>query len=519
MDENPAAQPSAAGDPSRSTSYWIASTGTTAYPALAADIDVDVAVLGAGIAGLSAAWELAAAGRSVAVFDAGRIASDTTGFTTAKVSAQHTLIYAHLAKSMGAEGAALYARSQQEAVEHLVATVGELGIDCDLERAASYTYFVNRKRIDELQAEAAAARAAGLAASFVTETGLPYPVAGAVRVEEQAQFHPRKYLLALAAAAAERGVRIFEHTRAVGLHEGEPCRVDTESGHTVRAKDVVVATHYPVFDRALLFARMTTHRELVVAGRISADRDPGGMYITPAENTRSVRTAPAEDGGRMVIVTGESFTPGSAGSEGVAGRWDRLAEWTRLWFGVDEPSYRWAAQDNDTTDKVPFVGPFHARAKNVWVATGFGGWGMTNGIMAGRLLAGLIAGDAPDWAGIYDPRRFHPAREAASLAVAQAKVAGHFAGDRINALRHGGVDDIMPGQGAVVRVGASTSAVYRDDDGGLHALSARCTHLGCLVQFDDAEKHWACPCHGSRFGVDGAVLHGPATKPLAPRDV
>lgn len=507
------------GDLARSTSYWMDSTGTTDYPALAEDIEVDVVVVGAGIAGLSTAWELAQAGRSVAVLEADRIAADTTGFTTAKVSAQHTLIYAQLAKSLGADGAALYARSQQDAVEHLVETVVALGIDCDLERAAAYTYFVDASRVDELQAEATAARAAGLSASFVTETGLPFQVAGAVRVEDQAQFHPRRYLLALAAAAAGHGVRTYERTRVVALHEGEPCRVETESGHTVRAVHVVVATHYPVFDRALLFARMTPHRELVVAGEIPVERDPAGMYITPAEGTRSVRTAPAADGRRLVIVTGEAFTPGDAGPGGVTGRLERLAEWTHRWFGVDRPSYQWAAQDNDTTDKVPFVGRLHVASKNVWVATGFGGWGMTNGIMSGRLLAGHIAGTPPEWASIYDPRRFNPVREGVSMAGAQAKVARHFVGDRVDALRHGGVEDIEPGQGAVLRVGGAVRAVYRDPDGGLQSLSARCTHLGCLVQFDDAERCWACPCHGSRFDVDGSVLHGPATRPLPHRDL
>ncbi len=170
-----------------------------------------------------------------------------------------------------------------------------------------------------------AARAAGLPASFVTETGLPFPVAGAVRVEDQAQFHPRKYLLGLADDLMRRGGRIFERTRAVGLEEGDPCRVATEQGHTLTARDVVVATHYPVFDRALLFARLSPRRELVVAGPIPSERDPGGIYITPEENTRSVRTAPYRDGRRLLIVTGEHFTPGTAD---VTERFERLLRWT-----------------------------------------------------------------------------------------------------------------------------------------------------------------------------------------------
>ena len=213
------------------------------------------------------------------------------------MSAQHTLIYARLLDSVGADGARLYARSQQDAVDHVERTAQELSIDCDLERLPAFTYVESDAGVDAIRTEVEAARQAGLAASFVTGTGLPFGVAGAIRVEDQAQFHPRRYLLALAEAATQHGAALYERTRAVGLEEGEPCRVTTERGNVVTAGDVVVATHYPVFDRALLFARLVPHRELVVAAAIPAERDPGGMFISEEEGTRSVRTAPWMTGG------------------------------------------------------------------------------------------------------------------------------------------------------------------------------------------------------------------------------
>jgi glycine/D-amino acid oxidase-like deaminating enzyme/nitrite reductase/ring-hydroxylating ferredoxin subunit len=497
-------------------SYWMESTSATAYPALTRDIDVDVVVIGGGVAGLCTAWELTERGLRVALVEADRIAAGVTGYTTAKLSVLHTLIYDKVRTSFGADAARLYAESQQQAVERVAAVAARLAIDCELERVPAFTYVESPDGLDQLRAEADAAAEAGLAASFVTQTGLPFPVAGAVRMENQAQFHPRKYLLALAADLTRRGSQIFERTRATGLDEGDPCTVSTEGGQTITARQVVVATHYPVFDRALLFARLEPRRELVVAAAIPADRDPGGVYITPEQNTRSVRTAPYGDGRRLLIVTGEHFTPG-AGE--VTEHWERLIAWTHERFPGTDIAYRWATQDNTTTDRVPFIGLFHPGARNVYVATGFGGWGMSTGVLTGQLLAACITGSEPPWTGLYDPRRLNPAREAGSMVKLQAKVAGHFVGDRLRPSHVDTVDDVEPGTGAVVRVGGHQCAVYRDDSGDVHAVSARCTHLGCIVNFNEAEKAWECPCHGSRFGVDGSVLQGPANRPLERRDV
>ncbi|GAA2518401.1 FAD-dependent oxidoreductase [Streptomyces levis] len=498
-----------------SSSYWLDTAPDGRHPALAEDLDVDVAVIGAGIAGLCTAWELTRAGRSVAVLEAGRVAAGVTGHTTAKVTALHSLVYDKLRRTRGPEGARLYARSQSEAIERAAGIAAELGVDCDWEARDAYTYARDPGKVEELRAEARAAAEAGLPAEFVTETGLPFEVAGAVRVTGQAQFHPRKYLLALAADLVEGGGRIFEDTTVLGLDEGEPCRLSTATGATVRARDVVVATHYPIFDRALLFTRLTPKRELVVAGTVPADQDPGGMFITPDENTRSVRTAPYDGDRRLLIVTGEHFTPGTGDTRE---RLERLTAWATRHFPGLDVTHRWATQDNSPTDTVPMVGPLHPGARHTYVATGFGGWGMSGGMMAGRLLAAQITGEECAWSALYDPRRLKPAvREAPSFLKTQAKVAGHFVGDRLRPSPP--VESLPPGEGAVVRADGHRVAVYRDDDGALHAVSARCTHLGCLVDFNAAERAWECPCHGSRFDTDGKVIQGPATKPLERRDI
>ncbi|MBC7270423.1 MAG: FAD-dependent oxidoreductase [Streptomyces sp.] len=500
-------------------SYWLDTLppGDPAPPP-EGDLTVDVAVVGSDIAGLSTAWELARRGRGVAVLEADRIAAGVTGHTTAKLSAQHTLIYDRLRRTRGAEAARLYARSQTEAIRHAAGTADELGIDCDWEPATAWTYARDRGRVPELRAEAEAAREAGLPAEFVTETDLPFPVAGAVRVADQAQFHPRKYLLGLADGIRRLGGQVYEGTRVVALKEGEPCRLTTGEGTQITADAVVVATHYPVFDRALLFTRLSPRRELVVAAPVDAARAPEGMYITPEENTRSVRTAPLRDGERLLIVTGEHFTPGAGGD--TEERFEKLGRWAREHFGELTFSHRWATQDNDSTDSVPLVGPLHPGSRHVQVATGFGGWGLSGGIMAGRLICDHLTGRESAWSDLYDPRRIASVvREAPAFLKHQASVARHFVGDRLPATTRPSLDDLAPGDGAVLHLGGHRCAVHRDEDGTLRAVSATCTHLGCVVAFNRAEQAWECPCHGSRFAPDGSVVQGPAVRPLEQRDI
>ncbi|MDG4764547.1 FAD-dependent oxidoreductase [Solwaraspora sp. WMMD406] len=501
----------------RPTSYWMDSTSATAYPSLTESPRTEVALIGAGIAGICAAWEIARTGRQVVLLEADRVAAGTTGHTTAKLTAAHTGVYHHLRSTFGQDTARQYAQSQLDAVEHVATVSAELGIDCELERLPAYTYVTEPDQVGQIEAEVAAARESGLAASLVTETGLPFPVAAAIRVENQAQFHPRRFLLALVADLLRRGGQVFEHCRVTGLDEGDPHRLTTATGQTVTADHVVVATHYPIFDRAGLFARLSPHRELVVAAPIPAGQDPHGMYLTTEENTRSVRTAPYRDGQRLLIVTGESFTPGTGS---VTERWRRLADWTEARFAVRSPTYRWAAQDNDTTDRLPYIGQLRPGGERVWVATGFGGWGMSNGVLAGKLIAARIDGTPPSWSDLFDPRRLRPTAEAGTFLRANAEVAKHFVGDRLHRAGHADtLAQLPPGGGAIVRLDGARCAVHRDADGTLRAVSATCTHLGCLVAFNDAEQSWDCPCHGSRFAPDGTVLHGPATRPLEPRDL
>ncbi|MER5733514.1 FAD-dependent oxidoreductase [Streptomyces sp. NPDC002138] len=490
------------------------------FAPLSGTAQADAAVIGSGIVGLSTAWELARMGLSVVVLEADRLAGGVTGHTTGKVTALHTAVYDTLRTDHGQDTARRYAASQSAALRHIVDVAAELGIDCELEERPAFTYSRDPEGVAALRAEAEAARAAGLSASFVTATGLPFPVAGAVRVEDQAQFHPLKYLRGLVDDIVAHGGHIHEGTRVTALDDGDPCRLTTDSGATVTARHVVVATHHPVFDHALLTARLTQHRDLVIAGPLPAHLDPDGMYITEEGGKRSVRTAPLADGGRLLIVTGEAFTPGE-GHDTEAG-YARLQSWAEQHFPGVTITHRWAAQDNSVTDTLPLIGRLPGGGDHVYVATGFAGWGMTGGVLAATVIASLIGGEKDPWGGLYDPRRLGSAlRSAPELLKAQWDTGKHFVKDRLDTLgdgTNGPVRSLRPGEGTVIRAAGKPCAVHRDDRGGLHAVSAVCTHLGCLVAFNNAERTWECPCHGSRFGVDGEVLQGPALGPLEQLD-
>ena len=262
--------------PPDTTSYWIDSTPETSYPALEGDVAVDVAIVGDGIVGITAARQLKAEGGSVALLESKRALHGVTGFTTAKLTAGHNVLYTHIERHFGGEGARLYAEANQAAIEQVARTVAEERLDADFERARNFVYSEREDEVDTLRAEADACRRAGLPASFTRETGLPFPVAGAVALEEQAQFHPRKYLLPLLASIPGEGSHVFELTRVRDVDEGDPCLVRTERG-TLRARTVVVATHLPILDRGLFFARTHPRRSYVVAATVGPESSPPGM--------------------------------------------------------------------------------------------------------------------------------------------------------------------------------------------------------------------------------------------------
>jgi glycine/D-amino acid oxidase-like deaminating enzyme/nitrite reductase/ring-hydroxylating ferredoxin subunit len=499
---------------SQHRSVWLATADHPTFEPLRGDLDVDVAVVGAGITGLTTALLLQRNGASVAVIEAGRVGHGTTGHTTGKISSQHGLKYDELIKSAGEDRARMYADANEHAIRTIAGLVDEIGADCRFEHAPSYLYTTDEKEVSELEAEHEAAVRLGLPATLTTETDLPFPVLQALRFDGQAHFHAAAYTAALARTLSERGVQIVEQTRAVGVEEeGDRVTVKTEHGD-VRADQAVIATLLPFLDRGGFFAKARPKRAYGVAAVLRGDAVTG-MHMTAGSPTRSTR--PWVDGDRHgLIVVGEDHETGSA--DATPARYGALEEWTRSNFDVESFEYRWSAQDFIPADGMPYIGR-SPRTTRTFVATGFQKWGLTNGTVAAEILADLLDGRDHPWLQAFDATRIGDPSTIKDLAADNLKVGAHFVGDRLARLRAGSIDHLAPGQGGIVKADGQTVGAYRAPDGTVHAVSVDCTHMGCTVKWNSAETSWDCPCHGSRFDCDGAVLDGPAVRPLSQVEV
>ena len=495
------------------TSLWMdTAPGGDPVP-LDGDRTADVAILGGGLTGLTAGLLLARAGMEVALVEASRVAAGVTGYTTAKVTSLHGLVYDSLLSGFGEEGARAYGDANQAAIERIAGFVEE-GIDCDFRRKAAYTYAETSDGLGEIEAEVDAAIRLGLPASYATETTLPFPVAGAVRFADQAEFHPRRYALGLVELLRAEGARVFEGTRALGVSDGSPCRVRTDRG-TVTAHDVIVATHYPILDRGLLFARISPERSYVL-GVTASEPIPDGMFLSTESPSHSIRAHPVE-GGEMLLIGGESH---KVGQSETAERYRALEDWARERFEVSSVDYRWSAQDNMPVDGMPFVGRLTPLSSRLHVATGFHKWGMTNGTAAGMMLCDEVLGRPNPWARAFTPNRLKPLASAKKLVKENANAGWRFVADRAergSALE--APEELAPGEGRIARIAGRKMGAYRDDEGVVHAVSPVCTHLQCHVKWNSAERTWDCPCHGSRYSHEGRVLQGPAVRDLEYRRI
>lgn len=494
--------------PGRRISAWLDEARRPGRPRLTEDIEVDVAVIGGGIVGVATAFELHRTGARVALLEGRRLGDGTSGNSTAKVSSLHGLTYAQLVSDRGLDVARIYGEANEWGLARVADLAGELQIDCALRRKPNHTYSEAAADIPQLEREAETARELGLPASFTTTCDLPFEIAGAVRFEDQAEFQPVDYILGLAAALDEGEPRVFEHTRAVGVGGGE---VRTEGGASVRAEHVVVATQLPFLDRGLFFARTHVEREYVLSLRLRG-RPPQGMYLSTESPSHSLRALPW-GGEELLIVGGESHDmTRTRDREGIA----NLERWARDRFDVAEVVHRWGAHDFSSEDGLPFVGPLTPAEPRVLVATGMRKWGYALGTASARILCDLVNGVENPWAGTFHSWRRPPLKTLPQTALHNAADGIAFLGDRLRRGRE--VRDLEPGEGRVIAAGAGQHAVHRDADGKLHAVAARCTHLGCIVRWNAGEQSWDCPCHGSRFEPTGAVLTGPATQPLEQRE-
>ena len=496
--------------PGNPESLWLAGKPPKPRPPFGGADRADVAVVGGGIVGAATALGLAKEGVRVVLVEARRIAGGVTGNSTAKVTALHETQYSTIAAGVGHEAARAYAELNTEGVGAVAALAFEHEIECSLETTPNYIYAEDGKGSAKVEAEVEAAQAAGLEVELTDESDLPFPVETAGRLGGQIAFDSAAFTRALADAAASAGTEIFEESRVTAVKNGSPCRLRFESGHELEADRVVLATHMPLLDRGLFFARLRPQASYAVSA--PAENAPIGMYLRLGGSTRSIRSAPRADGSRSVIVGGEGHKVGQGEP---ADSYGTLAGWLGERFKAGEVEQRWSAHDLMSPDELPFVGrlaPFQSR---IHTATGFSKWGLAAGVASAGMLARELTGDPDPKLEVFDPNRLNLRAQAPDLVKENADVGFRFVSGRV---RRQPSTDLEPGEGRIVAEGRRQVAECRDMDGTHHRVSARCTHLGCIVRWNDGDATWDCPCHGSRFDPDGTVRNGPAAKPLGPAD-
>ncbi len=499
-------------DSGATESVWMRTAEVPEYEPLRADLDIDVCVVGAGIAGMTTAYLLTKARRKVVVLDDGPVAGGETGRTTAHLSWALDDFYARIERMHGAEGARVAAESHRASVDLIEQIVRDEAIDCGFERLSGYWFAEDADGRKELEEEREAAMRAGAGEVELLERipGVPFTTAVAIRFPNQAQFHPLRYMSALARAIVRDGGRIFCSSHVADLVKKSPRpAVKTSDGHTVTADAIVFATNSPVNDWVKIHTKQAAYRTYVVGIRIPAGTVSRGLYWDNLDPYHYVRLA-EDDGGDVLIVGGQDHKTGQADDQ--EERFDALVEWTRGHFpDAGNELYRWSGQVIEPNDYMAFIGR-NPGDDHIYIATGDSGNGMTHGTIAGMLITDLILGRENGWKRLYDPSRIS-LRAAPEFLKENLNVAAQYR-DLVGRGEVKSPDDIPAGSGALIRDGAKIHAVYRDESGTLHPRSALCTHLYCVVDWNDTEKTWDCPCHGSRFDRFGKVVNGPAIEDL-----
>jgi glycine/D-amino acid oxidase-like deaminating enzyme/nitrite reductase/ring-hydroxylating ferredoxin subunit len=497
-----------------SVSLWmeeeIAST-----PPLNRDLTTDVCIVGGGIVGLSCAYQLIQRGLEVAILEAGSLGGGQTSRTTGHLAWALDDRFYELENLFGLEGARLAAESHREAIKTVEKIAQEERIDCDLEKLDAYLFLAPEDSPDILEKEWNTLQKIGMPVKKIDRAPIrSFDSGPCLQFPDHAQFHIFKYLKGLIQAILRKNGKIFTHTHVNRIQDGSPCYVMTDHHHIVTAKSVIVATNTPINDRLMIHTKQAPYRTYVIAGTIPKDSVAKGLYYDTPDPYHYIRLQKNESDpeSEWLIVGGEDHKTGQ--ETDIFEIYDRLEDWTRHRFPMlQNIAYRWSGQIIEPVDSLAFIGR-NPHDKNIYIATGDSGNGLTHGTLASLLLAALILEGSHPWEQLYNPAR-KTLQAAGEYAKENLNVAAQY-GEWIMPGELDSIKQIAPGTGATLREGLKKIAVYKDEQGNIHCYSAVCPHLGCIVKWNPGEKSWDCPCHGSRFNIEGQVLNGPAISPLTP---
>jgi glycine/D-amino acid oxidase-like deaminating enzyme/Rieske Fe-S protein len=498
-------------------SLWKAETRLQPFPTLEEDLACDLLVVGSGIAGLSSAYEAARCGAKCIVIDRGEIAGGMTARTTAHLASEIDDFYSELIRAVGEEQARLYHESQVAAVNRIEAICAKEGIGADFSRVPGYLVAASSDDQADLEDEYRACLALGIEVEWAERAPISLPEGTkALKFAEQARFHPLKYCSGLALGIENREGRLFSNTAYASHHEQDDhVVVRTDTGRTIRAGAVLFATNSPVNDTVKVHTKQVPMRTYAMAGRVPAGSIEDALTWDTLEAYHYVRLQPAREGQDWLIVGGEDHRSGTAND--MEERFARLEAWTRARFPAATTfDYRWSGQVMEPVDFLPYSG--RDGSDRIYLHSGDSGQGMTNGVAGALNFIALYRNDKARFAELFNPsRKPKSGLSLGEYVKGQGPVVANL-GEYLSRGEVDSIDQIKPGEGAIVRRGAAKHAVYRAEDGAVTERSAICTHVGCIVHWNGFEKCWDCPCHGSQFLPDGTVLNGPATRPLAKID-
>lgn len=495
-------------------SVWRQGISRAGYPRLERNLDVDVAIVGGGITGLTAALLLKRAGKTVALLEARRIGDGVTGRSSAHLTVALDQPLSSITNKFSETGARLAVESSRAAIDRIESLAAELAIDCQFQRVPAFCWTESPSQVSFLEDQGRRYRLAGADVHLLE--ALPFPAfsVSALRFERQAVFQPLRYLEGLAHAVAGDGSHVFERTRVTRWDGGSPCRLRAASGATVTAQDIVLATHSPIGLLLSLHTRLEAFTSYVIVARVS-DPPPLGLYFDTADPYHYLRAVSPEEPNLLVIGGADTKTGQTSDTDAC---YRRLEEFARTRFAVSAVERRWSAELFEPPDDLPYMGKLPG-SEHVWVSTGYSGTGLTYGTVGGMLLQDLILGHDNGWAELYRPSRVKPIASARKFVRENASVAYHWVADRVRPAPEDLGEDLLPGEGKLARVRGRKLALFRDSTGGLHAMSPKCTHAGCIVGWNAADKTWDCPCHGGRYDAEGKVIAGPPMADLRHADL
>ncbi|GGM23431.1 (2Fe-2S)-binding protein [Paraliobacillus quinghaiensis] len=496
--------------PSNTASYWKNTSPLPAFPQLTQDINVDIAIVGAGITGITTAYLLRKQGLKVALIEADTILSGTTEYTTAKITAQHGLIYDELIQHFGEDKAKLYYEAAMDAKQLITDTIVKHNIACEFSNEDAYIYTNSDKEMDKMRNEYKAYQKLSIEGELVDQIPLNIPVKKALVMKNQAQFHPLLYLKHLVETMVEDGVEIYEHTTATDITYNAKPMVQTKGKQNITCEKVVIASHYPFKDGSgFYFSRMYPERSYLIAVTTNK-KFPGGMYINAEQPTRTIR-ATMDKGEEVWLIGGERHKTGH--EKETVDHHIELEKFANNTFGIKEYKYRWSAQDLTTLDNMPYIGPLTKHEPNTLVATGYRKWGMTSGTVAAMIISDTIMNKGNRFASLFGPSRFDFDPDVKNFIKNNIHVAKHMVKGKLD-IPSDKIDELEKDDAVIVRENGKRIGVYQDEQGNINRLDTTCPHMKCEVNWNKNEKTWDCPCHGSRFSKDGKVVEGPAKQAL-----